>query len=202
MNFLAHSLFAIDNSERMAGQFCGDFVRGGSLAEYPLDIRIGILMHRYIDAYTDSHERLEPLRNLFEPPHRRFAGIITDVLFDYFIADNWQHYSDIEFEEHVAQVHTALAEHEHVLPTRLNRFANFLRSERVFESYQTLAGVELALDRLSHRSHRFSVLKTAAPFVSLHIQELHSGFEEFFPQLQLFVSQVRPEAVERASGML
>lgn len=202
MNFLAHSLFARGNAERIAGQFCGDFVRGSDLSQYSLNTRVGILMHRQIDAFTDSYPGLVPMRDLFEKPHRRFAGIITDVLFDYFIADDWHAHSTIGFAEHIQSIHNALAEQRHAMPKNLNRFADFLVNEQVFESYQSFDGVQLTLQRLSHRSDRFSVLSTAGDVVEPMLPLLRAGFDDFFPELKRHVAQVRPVVISRAEAMV
>jgi len=202
VNFLAHSLFARGDSERIAGQFCGDFSRGTELKDYSENIRVGILMHRHIDAYTDSHTSLTPIRNLFPKPHRRFAGIITDVLFDHFIADDWQAHSSDTFDVHIELIHRALTEHKHQLPAKLNKFAAFLKSERIFESYLTFEGVELTLERLSHRSSRFAPLAGSAALAHAHIDELKVGFDEFFPELKRFVADVRPDVARRAAAMV
>ena len=82
MNFLAHSLFAQGDSERLAGQFAGDFVRGSDLSAYSPGMQMGIRMHRFIDRYTDHYPEAIAVRQVFKPPVRRFAGIITDVVFD------------------------------------------------------------------------------------------------------------------------
>jgi len=183
VNFLAHTLFANGNAERIAGQFCGDFVRGADLSRFPEGIQQGIRRHRRIDAYTDKHSAVRACHDVFEPPVRRFAGIITDVVFDYYLARDWTHYSDIALEQHVDKVHAALNETNHLLPPELQRFAVFLQRENVLLGNRTYAGVELTLERLSRRSPKFAPMADGAAIAAQHEAKIYAAFNAFFPEL-------------------
>ena len=183
VNFLAHTLFAQGNAERIAGQFCGDFVRGADLSQYPEGIQQGIRRHRRIDAYTDQHPAVRECLDVFDPPVRRFAGIITDVVFDYYLARDWARYSDITIEQHVDTVHDALNEKRDLLPPDLQRFAAFLQRENVLLGNKRYSGVEITLDRLSRRSPKFAPLAQGAAIAAKFEAEISSAFDTFFPEL-------------------
>lgn len=183
MNFLAHTLFAQGNAERIAGQFCGDFVRGSDLSHYPEGIVQGIHRHRRIDAYTDNHAAVRACFDIFKPPVRRFAGIVTDVVFDHYLARDWHKYSDITLEQHVETVHAALNDMRHVLPPDLQRFATFLQRENVLLGNQSYTGVEITLDRLSRRSPKFAPLAQGAAIAASNETRISAAFDAFFPEL-------------------
>jgi len=183
VNFLAHTLFAQGDAERIAGQFCGDFVRGSDLSHFPAGIVQGIRRHRRIDAYTDQHPAVRDCLNVFEPPVRRFAGIITDVVFDHFLARDWDKYSDIPLEQHVDDVHAALNENRELLPADLQRFATFIQSENVLLGNQRYAGVEITLNRLSRRSPKFGPLTQGAAIALKNEAVIAAAFDTFFPEL-------------------
>ena len=72
MNFLAHLLLAGDDEGLRLGAMLGDFVRGKqALAEYDDDIQRGTMLHRHIDAFTDSLPGISELRSGLLPPFRR-----------------------------------------------------------------------------------------------------------------------------------
>ncbi len=183
MNFLAHSLFANGDAERIAGQFCGDFVRGSDLSAYSVGIREGIVRHRRIDAYTDQHPDVKKMHHFFQPPLRRFAGIITDVAFDHYLARDWARYSDVALEAHVATVHAALNQQSELLPPDLQRFIRFIQQENVLLGNLHFGGVELTLQRLSRRSPRFAPIAEGAAVAQKFDSELASGFHGFFPDM-------------------
>lgn len=183
MNFLAHTLFAQGNAERIAGQFCGDFIRGSDLSDYPLGIQQGIRRHRRIDAYTDKHAAVKATHDVFKPPVRRFAGIITDVVFDYFLATNWDSYSDVPLAQHVATVHEALNTMHDQLPADLQRFSHFLQRENVLIANLHFSGVEITLQRLSRRKTKFAPIALGADIARQNEPMLLAAFNEFFPEL-------------------
>jgi len=169
--------------ERIAGQFCGDFVRGSDLSAYSAGIQQGIRRHRRIDAYTDSHPAVRSCHALFEPPVRRFAGIIADVVFDHYLARDWATYSQVSIEEHVQTVHSALNETRAQLPAELQRFADFLQMHNVLLGNLHYSGVEITLQRLSQRSPKFAPLASGAAIAAQHEGALLSAFNTFFPEL-------------------
>ncbi len=183
MNFLAHSLFADGDSERLAGQFAGDFVRGKDLSSFSEGMQIGIRRHRFIDHYTDHHPATVRVRALFPKPVRRFAGIVTDVVFDHYLARDWPEYSSVPLQEHIDHVYASLRLHYHELPEGLQRFSRFIERERVLESNRSFHGVEQTLNRLSHRSARFQPIADGAEIAKAYETELVAAFNEFFPQL-------------------
>jgi len=183
VNFLAHTLFAQGNAERIAGQFCGDFIRGSDLSSYPQGIQQGIRRHRRIDAFTDQHPKVKATHKLFEPPVRRFAGIITDVVFDHYLATNWDIYSNVPIEQHVATVHDALNTMRDQLPPDLQRFSDFLQDENVLLGNLHYTGVEITLERLSRRKPRFAPMALGAGIARQHEPALLDAFNAFFPDL-------------------
>ena len=196
MNFLAHSMFAQQDQEVIVGQFCGDFVRGADLSAFSHGIQRGIRLHREIDGYTDKHPVNLQARELFVPPYRRFASILTDVVYDHYLAKDWTRYNDSELEEHIVLVHSALETHFEVLPARLQRFARMLIDEDLLLSYLHFDAVELALSRLSWRSERFRVLASAGAVVQQQDAGLSESFAQFYPQLQQHMSNRSQDSFE------
>lgn len=202
MNFLAHTMFANNDPELIVGQFCGDFVRGSDLGAFPVRVRHGILQHRQIDRFTDRHDVNRAARDLFEPPLRRFAGILTDIVYDHFLALSWSDYCRIPLETHVDQVNDALAQHFELLPLKLQRFSRFLADREVLLSYRRFDAVDAALWRLSRRSERFLLLDEAADIVQANLGPLSTCFHQFYPDLIAFMAEARalPPSDEDISG--
>ena len=55
MNFLAHAFLARDDIDLMIGSLMGDFVKGPLDGQYAPSITRGLILHRRVDTYTDSH---------------------------------------------------------------------------------------------------------------------------------------------------
>ena len=55
VNFLAHLYLSQNNTNMMIGNFIADHVKGNDYKKYSNEIQKGILLHREIDTYTDTH---------------------------------------------------------------------------------------------------------------------------------------------------
>ena len=190
MNFLAHAYFADGDAERIVGQFCGDFVRGGDLSGYSTGIQRGIRMHRQIDAFTDRHAAVLGVRPLFVPPLRRLAGVVTDVVYDHCLAIAWAHYSNRDFDHYIEEVTAALLAHKHDVPERMQGFIEFMIKHKVLQANRDFAGVSVTLQRLSARSRVFEPLAGGAAVAQANMGAIQASFDEFFPELQTHVSKL------------
>lgn len=184
MNFLAHSLLGFDDSALIAGQFCGDFVRGRDLSHLPQPIVRGIRLHRHLDVYTDSFPGLLSARQEMTGVPRRFVGIIVDVLFDHYLASHWHKYSDLALSEHAANTQSALIAHEEVFPDSLRKFMVALQEHAILENNIHLSSIELTLKRLSRRSSKFAALAVSQEQLIPWRDLLEDRFEEFYPSLE------------------
>lgn len=191
MNFLAHAYFADGDAERIVGQFCGDFIRGSDLSAYGIGIQRGIRMHRQIDAFTDGHAAVLGVRPLFVPPLRRLAGVVTDVVYDHCLAVAWANYSNRGFDLYIEEVTEALLQHKQQLPERMQGFIDFMIKHKVLQANQDFAGVEVTLQRLSARSKVFAPLANAAVVAQANMEAIQVSFDEFFPELQAHVNELR-----------
>ena len=63
-----------------------DFVKGKKKFDYPSAIQKGIILHRFIDTFTDSHEATREAKEIFRPAYRLYSGAFTDVVYDHFLA--------------------------------------------------------------------------------------------------------------------
>eukprot|EP01034_Spumella_vulgaris_P035964 gene35964-44346_t len=55
MNYLAHIFLARQSDAAMIGAMLGDFAKANVSGVYTPEIEREIMLHRYIDSYTDSH---------------------------------------------------------------------------------------------------------------------------------------------------
>ena len=184
MNFLAHSLLGFDDSALIAGQFCGDFVRGRDLSQFPEQVACGIRLHRHLDVYTDNFPGLLSAREEMTGVPRRFIGIIVDVLFDHHLAVKWSKYSDISLGEHAGNIHSSLKEHESVFPESLKRFMVALDEHTILENNVHLSSIEHTLKRLSRRSSKFAALAVSQEQLTPWRDLLEDRFKEFHPSLE------------------
>src|SRR5437868_3644589 len=93
MNHLAHLYLSIESEEWMVGGFIADEVKGKNYQTYQKGIADGILLHRFIDEFTDEHSIVRQSKSHLRPQFGLFSGLIVDMYYDHFLAKNWSVYS-------------------------------------------------------------------------------------------------------------
>ena len=101
MNFLAHIYLSGNNDMLKIGNFMADSVRGHHYLDYPDEIRKGILLHRYIDTFTDAHPIYRKSKHRLHEKYGHYSGVIMDIVYDHFLAKNWNNYSDEKNEQKI-----------------------------------------------------------------------------------------------------
>ena len=108
MNYLAH-LFLSGNHEMHAlGNFIADDVKGKDWQQYPEEIQNGILLHRAIDTFTDSHPIFRKHVTLLFPDYRHYSRVIVDMYFDHFLAVYWNRFHPLPLADFAQQFYHSL----------------------------------------------------------------------------------------------
>jgi len=191
VNHLAHVLLAGADTEVVLGSLLGDFWRGAPDPRWPAAVRDGVVLHRRIDVYTDSHPDVAEARALFAPPWRRYAGILLDVYFDHVLARDWARLGAGSLDDFSAAVGALLRAHEAWLPAGLNRFAGYFRAHGLFAAYANPAVIERVLAGIGSRLRHANPLAGAGPQLWTRSDALDALFESFYPQLVAHAHEIR-----------
>lgn len=190
MNYLAHFHLSHGHDDLLIGALLGDFVKGPLTGQRSKSLEQGILLHRKIDAFTDSHPIVKQAHLLFSPGYRRFAGIMTDVVFDHFLNRHWDDFHDQSLQQFSEQIYQLLSSNNHLTPPAKN-MADVLEKYRLFEAYQHWQTVETALERIGLRIQRKNPLDSAANELKRFYPEMETTFLDFYPKLQQHVNDTR-----------
>jgi len=163
MNYLAHLVLAGDDENLRLGALLGDFVRGSeALAAFSPQVRTGILLHRHIDAYTDSLPAVLALREWFPDGFRRYAGIVIDLAFDHELARQWEMTAGQTLEAFDAGVRDMLARRTAEVPAGLHRFMAYADRRGLFAAYRESPEVLHSLRGIGRRLSRPNPLHRVA----------------------------------------
>lgn len=199
MNFLAHLYLSGESEGVKTGNFIGDYVKGTKFEQYQGDIRRGIVLHRAIDDFTDRNPHFNSAKRLFSPHFRRYAGIVTDVVFDHFLAKKWPEYSTVRLRDFSRHSHAVLLSQYLKLPFRVQQFLPFMIRHRRLESYATLDGLEKALRIMSDYTTLPPGSRQAVETVKMHEEQLTCIFVRFMEEIIDYVEKghgiliLRPE---------
>lgn len=189
MNFLAHIFLSGTDELRIVGNFIGDFVKGNQWREYPEKIQEGILLHRFIDGYTDTHPIVLQSIARLKPVVGRFSGIVVDVFYDYCLAQNFDAFSPTPLPAFAQNSYQILENHYEILPTKVQEFLPYMRKEDWLTHYATVYGITKALQGLTKRLKNILDLTLALPLLETHYTVFEAEFLEFFSQIQAKIAE-------------
>ncbi|MDV2858122.1 MULTISPECIES: acyl carrier protein phosphodiesterase [Oceanimonas] len=191
MNYLAHLHLAELSNTSLAGALLGEYARGAIDASLPAPLQTGIVLHRRIDSFTDAHPLHAGQVRALPPPFRRFGGIITDMMFDHFLARHWQRFHSLPLEGFVQQAHAQLEPDRH-WPHSMVLLVARMKQNNLLLYYREFDGIITALGRIDQRFKRPTPLPRCRPVLEQHYTGFEQAFLDFYPQLQHYVlRQVR-----------
>lgn len=200
MNFLAHLCLASGDSGLMLGGLFGDFVRGRRvLRSFPEPVRQGIVLHRYIDRWTDHSAEVKKLRRGFPREFRRYAGIIIDLAFDHELAINWWRYMPGSLERFDLEARDLLRDNTELVPQGLTNFMHYADRHGLFTAYREEDVILYALAGVGTRLSRPNPLHRVAEIWPDLAPEFKQVFRQFFPQIQSEVLDWR-ERISTTTG--
>ena len=190
MNYLAHLYLADNSPGSLIGGLLGDFVKGPLDNAYDDDITKGTLIHRRIDSFSDSHEKVFESKRLISPKRSRFSDIIIDVCFDHFLARSWSEYSNEELADFTRKVYVLLSKYSHILPYKLRSIIPKMIEEDWLGSYQYIEGIGQIMDRVSRRLTRGEGMLGAVKELETNYEKVEENFKSFFPELIAYVEGI------------
>ena len=99
-----------------------DFVKGKKKFDYPAGIQKGIMLHRAIDTFTDTHPATQEAKQFFRPQYRLYAGAFIDVVYDHFLATDINQFADAEsLQSFSEKTYSHLFDNFDVLPENFQR---------------------------------------------------------------------------------
>jgi acyl carrier protein phosphodiesterase len=141
-------------------------------------------MHRFIDQYMDGLPELVELRQRFDPPFRRYAGIIIDVAFDHELAKRWNQYPAVSLPQFDKDVRSVLAEYDEILPKELKGFMHYADQRGLFTAYLEKEEILFSLAGVGRRLSRTNPLHKVDEIWNEFEGDFARGFDQVFPQVQ------------------
>ncbi len=190
MNFLAHAFLSPNDDEWMVGNLLGDFVKGRKqLDQLPQNIQKGVLLHRKIDEFTDTHPLVKKGVQRLRPHHDRYAAVVIDILYDYFLAKNWSTYSSISINDFSQSVYKALEPQLiHFPPKVIRQFQTMINSNWLVQ-YQDTERLQWVFERLEKRVRFEANFKNAVRNMQHSEAAFDEEFNGFFPAVLNFKHQ-------------
>lgn len=186
MNFLAHIYLSGDNDFITIGNFIADSIKGKHYQNYPNAIKIGILLHRHIDTYTDAHPTVRQSTRRLHSRYGHYSGIIVDILYDHFLAKNWSQYSETPLDVYVDNFYELLEANYDILPMQIQKMLPYLLAENWLFNYSKIEGIQNVLNGMNRRTKNVSGMNRATDELITYYSEFETEFTSYFEELRAF----------------
>lgn len=189
MNFLAHIYLSGDEEDIIIGNFIADGIKGKRYRDYPPKIAKGILLHRAIDTFTDAHPTVHQSTSKLHENYGHYSGVIVDILYDHFLAKNWDKYCSQPLDEYVEDFYTLLRKNFTELPPRIQIMMPYMIADNWLFNYSTIEGIGKVLAQMNIRTKGVSKMNLAVEELKEYYDEFEAEFTSFFEELITFSEQ-------------
>ena len=184
MNFLAHIYLSGNCDLLKIGNFMADGIRGNDYLNFPEEVKKGILLHRYIDTFTDANSIYRQSKHRLHEKYGHYSGVIMDIVYDHFLAKNWTTYSDEKLEDYAANFYKLLQDNFEILTTKTQKMLPYMIGRNWLVSYASLEGLEMILFQMDYRTKHRANMQEAIVEVKIFYKEIEEEFTLFFEELQ------------------
>jgi len=172
-----------------------DSIRGNSYLEYPEEIKKGILLHRYIDTFTDAHPIYRKSKHRLHEKYGHYSGVIMDIVYDHYLAKNWMIYSNENLEDYAENFYKLLQDNYEILTEKTKGMLPYMIARNWLVSYASLEGLEMILFQMDYRTKHRANMQEAM----VELAQFHNEFEEEF---RLFFEELEQHCKEKLAELL
>ena len=173
----------------------GDFVKGNQYKDYEELVAKGVVLHREIDRYTDTHAIVGQSKDRLREKYRHYSGVIVDMFYDHFLSKNFHDYHTTPLGTFVQEHYDNLMAFLPQMPERAQNMLPYMVSGNWLEGYGKIEGIHRALSGMSRRTRFDSRMNEAVQELVEQYAAFESEFRAFFPELTSHISKFRQDLI-------
>lgn len=200
MNYLAHAYLSFNHPQILVGNLISDFVKGKKKTEFSSAIQKGIELHRSIDQYTDSHPATKEAKQIFREAYRLYSGAFVDVVYDHFLANDENEFSESSLLEFTRRVYQTMEGCLDQVPPPFARMFYYMKKENWLFHYRSVWGMEKSFGGLVRRAAYLTESDTACKIFETHYQLLGDCYRQFWKDMKPFAFSIFNSLLNPADG--
>ncbi len=167
------------------GNFMADAVKGGQYKTYSPGIQRGILLHRFIDSFTDAHPVFRQSKSRLHGKHfGHYTGGIMDMFYDHFLAANWTEFHHKSLDTFTSEFYQLIDKYKNKTPERTQHLIPYMIEQNWLMQYQSIEGLDLILGQMNRRTKGRSNMDQAAVELRKNYRVFEGEFYDFFNSVQ------------------
>jgi len=166
-----------------------DSIHGRRPESFPPGICKGIMLHRAIDTFTDSHSVFRQTTKKLHARYHHYAGVIADVYYDHYLAKNWHNYHPEPLEKFADDFYLLLTDNFEVLAEQTQQMVPHMIRNNWLVGNASLDGIARTLAQIDRRTGNKSGMTNAINELKEFYTEFEQEFTTFFEDIRAYVSQ-------------
>ena len=184
MNYLAHLVLSGKNEEVLFGNFIADAVKGKSYLTWSTNIQKGILLHRFIDHYTDTNPHYLAGKRRFYKKFPKMGGVINDILYDHLLWKYENKNQTIDLNKEINRYYKILDKFSEKMPDKIKHLYIYMRRDDWLNNYQYESGIKNILNRMGKRINYSKNLDLSFEIYKNSISDYEKEFEIFYNEIK------------------
>jgi len=160
-----------------------DFLKKKEEAHYSGRVLDGINLHRQIDSFTDKHPASLQLRALLRPRHGKYASVVVDLIWDYYLSTNWKDYSGASLTNFNKEMYAILSKRKNEFPEKLKAKIDKMIENNFLMAYANKENMAVSLQWMDGRVKFKSAFSEALLDIEENDEIISQLFKSFFPDL-------------------
>ena len=190
MNFLAHLLLTHHNEDWMMGNMIADFISNRDLQSLKPEVREGVMIHRKIDTFTDTHESVRESIRRLHPIFHKYSPVVVDIYYDYFLSKNWRRYAALPIVEFSVDVYGTFNSRMEEVPDLMKPRLQSMISHNFLENYGTKTGIQFTFNKFQERVKFPVSFEQASDIMMVYEDEFNDEFNVFFPEIKKYIVEL------------
>lgn len=187
MNYLAHATLSFSNPAVLAGNMISDYVKGSAQYDLPPDVQTGIRLHRAIDEFTDQHASTKAIMALFRPQYRLYSGAFTDIVYDYFLAnDPLEYKSESALLNFTADTYADLQQYAVWFPSKFAGMFPYMKAQNWLYNYRLEEGIQKSFNGLVRRAAYLQESEIGFKIFTQNKDFIRGHYNDFYPSVKNF----------------
>ncbi|MGB4840501.1 MAG: acyl carrier protein phosphodiesterase [Saprospiraceae bacterium] len=183
MNYLAHVYLSCQDKDLLIGNFLTDFLTTKDIKNQSASILKGIELHKSIDKFTDQHVEVRACNTILSKTQGKYAPVISDILFDYFLTKHWNQFSSESIDVFTKRVYLILEQNKYSFPEKLRDKLTLMIFDDFLMSCKNEERLVQTFLRLKRRAKFDNHFETIHLDLKKNYAKLDGHFLSFFPDL-------------------
>ena len=184
MNYLGHLVLSGNDSEILFGNFIADAIKGNSYIKWPVNIQKGILLHRYIDNFTDTNHHYLLGKRRFYKKFPKIGGIVNDILYDHLLWKYEHKNQTLQLNQKIIRFYKILDDFADKMPEKINHLYRYMRRDDWLNNYQHEEGIRKILKNMGKRINYSKNLELSFEIYKNSSLDFEKEFELFYKEIK------------------